>query len=333
MYALNARAASRILACATEACWRQWSSLAETAAAPGGRPVGSVIDPEALVLLSLAVRQHERRLEDRLRWWTATGTSWMSIQRLRSLLVTFPERVRPELARFAAMAVSAGDPRWKVFVADSQAGGFGRSGKGPASLHLSTPSALMLRLRAGFGVGAKADILTFLLASAGAASGLRPGTSAETIANATSYSVVSTRRAASEMSLARFVTASEHRPAHYSVDVQAWAHVLRLGGLRPARRGAAGGDDHAFELPAWRFWAQMFAFLAACTDLGEDARLAKAAPVVQASATRDLAERFRRPLEWNGIEWVDPRQLPGVVYLEEFGRLIDRVIQWIGEAL
>src|SRR5688572_23827424 len=95
--------ASRAVACATEVCWRQWRSLAAAGMPIGKRLVASIIDPEALVLLSLAVRQHERRLDDQLLWWAALGTSLTSLQRMRTLLADFPKRMQGELASFAAL--------------------------------------------------------------------------------------------------------------------------------------------------------------------------------------------------------------------------------------
>jgi hypothetical protein len=330
MFALKDDIASRAVSCATEVCWRQWRSLAAAGLPIGERPVAAIIDPEALVLLSLAVRQSERRLDDQLLWWAAAGTSLMSVQRMRTLLADFPERLREEVAWFAAMAVDAGDHRWKVFVDRRKRTPSGRPGKGPRELQLIEPPTLMFRLRAGFGVGAKADLLTFLI---GAASTLNEHTAwatAEVIAKAVSYSVASTRRAATEMVLARLVAASTDRPTQYSIDAPAWSHLLQLQDPLegPRSKRAANISPH---VPPWRFWAQMFSFLAACVELGSDARLAKAAPVVQASQLRDLAERFRRPLAWNGIEWIDPRMFPGERYLNAFERTLDGVITWVGE--
>jgi hypothetical protein len=50
-----------------KAAWAQWSSLG--AGTPqGGRRASSIIDPEALLLLSLYLIPAERRLRDLTRW-------------------------------------------------------------------------------------------------------------------------------------------------------------------------------------------------------------------------------------------------------------------------
>ena len=145
---------------AVSACWRQWRTL--TRAAAGDEATASILDPEALVLLSLTVRHRERRLQDLLHWWAKTGSTLLSVQRMRSLLAAFPESVRGDLAWFASACRTSGDRRWQALTrryADRVADVVARPGKGPDTLELLAPSTLLLRLRAGFGVGAKADML------------------------------------------------------------------------------------------------------------------------------------------------------------------------------
>jgi hypothetical protein len=330
VFALKDDIVSRAVGCATEVCWRQWRSLTAAGLPIGEHPIASIIDPEALVLLSLAVRRHERRLDDHLLWWAAAGTSLMSVQRMRTLLADFPKLLHGEVAAFAATARDAGDRRWKVLADHEKATPSGRPGKGPRELQLLEPSTLMLRLRAGFGVGAKADLLTFLIGIASTVGERTAWTTAEVIAKAISYSVASTRRAAREMTLARLVEASADRPAEFSVDAAAWARLLHLRDPFKPRNREDAGPDGGIDVPPWRFWAQMSSFLAACVGIGEDARLVKAPSVVQASHLRDLAERFRRPLAWNGIEWIDPRMFPGERYIDAFKQTLDGVVTWIG---
>ena len=57
---------------AVRVAWAQWSSLgAPTADASSAT---SIIDPEALVLVSLAMLDEERRLADMLAWWARVGS-------------------------------------------------------------------------------------------------------------------------------------------------------------------------------------------------------------------------------------------------------------------
>ncbi len=326
MSALIADVSSGAIACGIEACWKQWRSLAAAGPWLEESQAPSILDPEALVLWTLAVRQHERRLDDQLLWWASSGSSLLSVQRMRTLLADSPKRLSSDLAWFAAAAVDAGDPRWRVFAGPEGAEGTGRPGKGPRELRLFAPSTLMLRLRAGLGVGARSDVLAFLLGLSSTAREHAPRPTVEVIATACAYSVASVRRTAAEMTMGGLLQESVERPAQFSVNVGAWSSLLGLS-ADPAR----ASTRLAASVPAWRYWAQMFSFLAALGELGDDAAFGRAAPIVQASRLRDLMDRFRRPLAWNGIEWLDPRRFPGERYLDAFKATIDAVIAWVGQ--
>ncbi|NIQ58245.1 MAG: hypothetical protein GWN71_34345, partial [Gammaproteobacteria bacterium] len=103
--------------------------------------------------------------------------------------------------------------------------------------------ALWLRLRAGLGVGAKADVLAYLLGTGDA------WASVSDIARATGYSTVAVRTATAEMVLARFIREAGDRPVRYSAPSDSWADLLELGGDPPVA-------------PRWHAWSEIFAFLA-----------------------------------------------------------------------
>ena len=142
---------------AVEAVWRQWSLLG--APVTGANPTPrSVIDPEALLLLSASMRSTERRLDDVLAWWAAAGSTLVSVQRTTTLLRRFPPAVRTGMAPFAAAAVEAGDGRWVALSRAADEGTLTSRGKRGGEPRLIPYPALMLRLRAGFGVGVKAEV-------------------------------------------------------------------------------------------------------------------------------------------------------------------------------
>lgn len=251
---------------AVDAAWRQWAALG----ASGGAPeVGeTTIDPEALVLVSAQLVEHERRLADSLLWWAGVGAALLSVQRTRSLLKTVPGGAADALAPFAASAVEAGDRRWK-----SLAGSEGldaRPGKGAAQAHLTDPTALVLRLRAAFGVSAKADVVAVLL-------GLERAATVREVAEATGYTTVAVRGALGEVALAGFAEATGETPAAYwATRREAWAGLL--------------GDGP----PAWGFWAERYAVLLDVAAWGERAEAGGWSDYVAASKARDLVERHAR---------------------------------------
>ena len=75
---------------AIDLVWRQWSSVGAQAAPVGGAAT-LVVDPESLVLATLALETHERRLTDLLEDWVAVNSGLLSVQRLRNLRTHFPE--------------------------------------------------------------------------------------------------------------------------------------------------------------------------------------------------------------------------------------------------
>lgn len=297
---------------AVTACWRQWSALAG-AGITGARPAESIIDPEALVLMSLTVRERERRLQDLLLWWSSVGSPLMSVQRIRTLLESYPESVGRDLGWFAARCLDAGDVRWRQLALPSERLEIGaRPGKGPATPQLLDSSTLMLRLRAGFGVGAKADLLAFLISKGGSAPEGEPGATVEALASAISYSTSSVRRATGDMTLARFLRASGRGPVRYRANSRAWSQLLDF-------------RDHS----RWRFLAHLYAFLTRSINWATETR--EVPPVVQASRARDISDEFERVLSWNRIETPEPDLHPGELYLDAFREMVATVCQWLEE--
>src|SRR5258705_2182483 len=112
--------------------------------------------------MSLALLGDERRLGDAVSWWAHAASRLVSVQRLRTMARRGPAGAQAHVERFAATATEAGDRRWQHLVAGAAPLPLRRA-KGLEHPQLAEPAALMPRLRAAFGVGAKADVLLFLL--------------------------------------------------------------------------------------------------------------------------------------------------------------------------
>ena len=309
---------------AAEACaraaWAQWRELAATA--ESGPRHAVVLDPEALLMGSLVAAPYERRLEDRMRWWTNVGLGITGVQRFRSLIRDASRRLQADAATFAASAAKV-DRSWRAAAGEAAAAPLptGRRPKGPTELALVGPAALLLKLRAAFGVSAKADVLAFLMAGA-KEFGARQGVSVDETARALAYSAVSVRRALQEMVLSGLVTVAPTRPARFATNVSAWAALLGLGG---ADVGKARATMRAAAMPRWRDWAAVYGYFDAVVALGDDAALKSAAPVVQASRLRDLHERFAAELERSGFPSPDPRPHPGERFVAAFEAHLERM--------
>jgi hypothetical protein len=300
---------------AVEAAWAQWGVLTAAAVPVERRRVWTIVDPEALVLLSLAARSRERRLDDLLAGWARAGSALLSVQRLRTVAKTFPTPVREQVGDFARYAAEAGDPRWRSHAARvGERSGPEPRRKDPGPLRVVEGPALMLRLRAGFGVGAKADLLAFLLGLGGASAGLKA------ITVATGYSDRAMRTAAEEMALARFIHEVQGPPSAYRADPAAWARVLEI------HRLAARAEPEP-SIPPWSFWSVAFAFLAAVVEWAGAAEREAWSDYVASSRARDLVESHRRRLGYLHLD-LAADDVRGAAYLDTFHDLVERVAAW-----
>lgn len=227
--------------------WKQWHAIGATASVSGHAQ--SIVDVDALILMSLWMQEHERRLLDVMTSWIRLNSSLLSIQRLGNLRDDFPSSIRPRLELLAAFGVKqCKDIRWKSLMGKSQAEELGeRDNKSRAvEARISSWAALQLRMRKGMGVGAKADTLTFLL-------GTPPHTewvSVSSIAEAIGYTAAAVRRVADDLADAGFIRMPASRIGDrlqrmYNADRQRWGNLLVL---------------HPHD-PGWGYWRERYLFL------------------------------------------------------------------------
>ncbi len=302
---------------AVRVCWAQWAALGSLASPEAQTPPAGIIDLEALVILSLSVRDHERRLTDLVAWWACTGSRLTSVQRLRTVAKRFPEHVGGEAtALFAGMAAAAGDRRWGRH-ATTDALGSVRSGKGAVEPVLVDPCTLWPRLRAGLGVGAKTDALVFLLGLRGA------WASVQDISAATNYSSVTVRKAVGEMSLARLIRETDGRPAQYLAPPHAWAELLELSS------GDRDGESE-LQLPRWRFWTETFSFLAWVKDWSRQAQARDRGSFhPMASRARDILDRYATAFALSGIPTPPPSRFKGLEAARGLVETTRVVVEWM----
>ena len=272
-----ASAITAVREAAARAAWTQWSAIFTFAASP--RPARAIVDPEALLLGSFALSGHEPRLWRVARLWARFAARLLSVQRAKNLARRFPTSVNDRLSEFAQLAVEHGaDQRWRSIARDSPPIKAADRREPQATPVLEGGAPLMLRLRLGFGVGIKADVVSQLVGLAGGRH------SVQQIATATAYYGRAVRRALEELVAAGFVEARPTAPASYRVDLAKWADLL-----------AITTDDP----PAWRPWAGVYSFVAAL-----DAWSRRAAPeseFVLASEARDLVAQHAEALESAGV--------------------------------
>jgi hypothetical protein len=313
MCATPAEIASRASEIATSIAWRQWAALGAPVSSSGDFP-HSVIDPEALLLLSCVLRGRERRLDDVLAWWAEAGAALTSVQRAATLRKAFPASASAGVGAFARAALSGGDGRWRGLSSRAEDGEVLLTrGKRGRDVQLVAAPALMLRLRAAFGVGVKADLLSVLLALDGGEATVRK------LALSTGYTAAAIRRAAQEMAAARTVQGTRGRPAAFYVDARRWVALLDFG------------PDPDAKPPAWRYFAQVSAFLAAVLEW-EERTSPDASAYVAASSARDVFEAHRAAFDLNRIRVPEPSDYRGEAYLDAFSSVVDALAAWMSTA-
>lgn len=310
----SAEIAERAASAAVEACWAQWAALGAPVASAGRALPASLVDIEALLVLSAHAARAERRLLDLVGWWARVGAALTSVQRFRSVAERFPPSARADANVFAALAEAAGDRRWSPHVDRSAAVPTVRE-KGVDVTSLAAEAALWLRLRAGLGVSAKADVVAYLLGAREAWASVRD------IARATGYSTVAVRTATAEMALARFIRESGDRPTRYSAPSASWAGLLELPGEPPLA-------------PPWHAWPEVFAFLAGVAEWAAAADAPDApGPRVLASRARDLLERHATALTLERVGVPDPAGYRGAEAVDGLADTVGAVADWMVEQL
>jgi len=276
-----------------EQLWHQWRALGASATLANPHEGDqAVVDPEALLLVSLLYAYREPRLGDLLADWAMHNVDLLSVQRLRNLTHGYPAELREHLDTrlgwFAEIATTdGGDPRWKPLrrpMDDRDAIPL-RSGHGRRAVRapLAHASSLMLSLRLGLGVAAKADLVAFLLAS-------QEWNTVRRIADAVGYTVSAIRTGVEELAEAGWVELRHGQPAHFRARWSRWGTLLRI--TEP-------------DAPRWGYWHQRFQYVTAvaalCEDLNRHLTEGTASAYAAGVAMRQLLEQHRTTLAHDEI--------------------------------
>lgn len=276
-----------------------------------GRAREVVIDPEALLVMTLEAVRHEPTLDQALAWWAVRGAALHSLPRVDYVLRLAPADLSAEAAGFAARVWGAkgASASWKRRAREASLEPVEPPGrlKGAAVPRVLREPLVMLRTRAFAGVGLKADLLAYL-----AARGPQPST-ISTVEKALGYARSGILAATADVARAGLATLSAS-PLRYVMR----PGVLDLG-----------------TVPPWRFWPQIAAFLIGAARWGEALRdptpflLSVEARALHAMLMAVVAEH---PLP-AAYPAPDPAAFPGPAYLEPFAQTVEAVARWIADGL
>ncbi len=321
----------RFLESALDLLWGQWTTLG---VAGHGERENRVIDLDALLLGTCVFGRHEPRLFDEMLDWLGKNGWCINVQRVRSLLRQYGYGCERALAAVAAcQAKGAETAKWRrlsLGAAEAEPGAkleplfyladgrsqpafgraephFARYGFHRGDLELrgmsqapnpETPASLMFRLRALFGVNARADILAYLLT--------HPEGHPPEVARQTGYFPKTVQMALAEMACSGAVQViRKGREKHYRVEAAEWRLV---GGAEGARGN----------WPGWVSWPQFFGGMTGVWRLAQDRELTNASPALQAAEWQKAMGRAQPWLAQSGAV-AGPKELKrlsGAAYLK-----------------
>jgi len=293
--------------------WKQWSLLGSMARTTRDEGEIRVVDPEALIVASIGLRSEERRLEEVLGWWACEGTQLLSIQRMKRVSQQVGESDTDYVSEYAGLAQRFGHRSWKRYaVGDSSvlATSYRRSSN---EIRLRGPSNLILRLRAAFGVGAKPDVLSYLISM------YNDSASVSEISRTLGYTQKAVRDSLKDMTLAGLVSESRGRPASYAADRLAWDQILQTNGR---------DEDN---LPEWCMWAAFLPFLLSIRAISSNIVSGGLNNYLANSHARDRVEQFSFAFEYHKISVPDGLAFPGLNYAVAVLELLDSLENWLNQ--
>ncbi len=311
--------------------WRQWSALGVAGQARASDDW--IIDPEALLLATTSLGR-EPRLFDEVLDWLNTNGQIINLQRLQNLGQRFgqPTILNAIAAHLARRSIHS---KWKTLIHEEPKGIapellfpavpvfgssdelFARRGwlRGPVKLRqLSQPADphrstnLLLKLRALFGMQARAEVMAYLLA---VESG-HPREMAERLA----YFPRTLQTTLNDMARSGHVMARrEGHEKRFWLRRDEWRFLLTW----PTREGR-----NAPEFPSWVDWASFFAAMESVALFLNRSELTGAPPAVQAIELRVCLDKMDATFLRENIH-VPPGATGGVfveAVLEDFFRLL-----------
>jgi hypothetical protein len=317
-----------------EFAWRQWAQAGLSADVTVLDDWA--IDPEALILFTIAVARRDPRLFDEMLDWLAANRRLLSMQRLRNLSGQFPVDVR----LVGAVIAWAGEPppaQWmksqrttsqvpaSVPVFNPDILGFigepdptfaeygyirpraARSGKSREP-DIRIPANFPFQLRYLFGPGSRSEVMRVLLTlgdgSLDAArisdeSGFAKRNVSDTLTRLVDSRVVKARWSGNER--------------HFIAYRDKWATLLEVG-------------LSAQQMPSFVSWVHLFPASLAIIAWLDDEAASEDSEYLISSRARSLMQHVTRDLDIAGVDVSPKRPAPGTAYLSTFAEAVESVL-------
>jgi len=273
------RSASSLQGALLNRAWIQWAALGVDATVDRD---DAVVDPEALIVLTAELGDADARLRDLSTDWCVTYGRYVNGSRLKQVAreLGSPDDI---IGEYVATVAASGGPAWPMGTRPRP--DYVRRDKARLDSAESRPR-LRIRLRAAFGVNARADILAALLAASPG------GLNAADLARVTRFTKPSIASALDALLLAGLVTA---RPVANERRFVLPPKVPILPGLRPPVAQPDWVTQFGVALEVLRFTAR--------DDMSTTVRAIEARRLVNSLGNRISTERMPMPyLDPGGVE-------------------------------
>jgi len=300
--------------------WRQWSALGVLGEARTEDPW--VIDPEPMLLFTLEMGRYEPRLFDEVLDWLVVNGTWIDLQRLRGILRGKDDTIIKLTGAVAKFLVQESDERKWRNIANSCKLKMQESPDSPESLFFSkdgkryppspepdsffmscgfnrpevkirrltrevpitSQSTIRFLLRALFGVGSRAECLTYLLTNDG-------GHPSE-VARAIGLSVRGTQDTLIDLSRSGLVLTRTRgkRKIEYWLSHERWWEFLSRGSITE------------FKKPIWLDWISLFSALSNVWNALNEMREEGISDYMRSSKLRDSMETVGNEFLKSGLD-------------------------------
>lgn len=316
-----------------ELLWRQWTQLGVAGTAEHYDHL--IIDPEALLLFTMEFGRYDPRLFDEVVDWCMQNERWLSLQRLKNLAENWERDISTRSLRALAntMKSSAKKHRWQtlaqieirkpakpiaffididgtpipmmeqrdIFFAETGLLRHPIAIRGlSASIPMDAKPLLILKLRSLFGLGPRAEIITYLLT--------HPNANVSEIAHATGYTRPPVQETMNALAEGHYVTINQTRSRKlYSVDAERWKCLI--------------GIDEPF--PRWIDWPYAFSALNQLQDFFIEMEGNPPSDYILKSRLITLNDRMRDELSETSLHRIFVESVDLTTVPEEFERRID----------
>ena len=275
--------------------WIQWAALGVDATVESD---DAVVDPEALIALTAELGDADARLRDLSTDWSVVYGRYVNGTRLKQVVREIGTPA-DAIGEFVATVAKAGGPSWPLATRARP----DHARRGRSRMDSAAPRArLRIRLRAAFGVNARADILAALLAA------WPHELAAADLSRTTRFTKPSIASALDALLLAGLVVA---HPVGNERRIGLTANAQILPGLRPP---IAQPD-----------WVSRFSVALA---VGRFARRDLGPPTVRAIEARRLTDRYLPQMVAEGMP-VPNLAATGDEFANAFDRWLVELVDWL----